>query len=349
MGKTSLRRSYLGEKFETNYLKTIGADFSFKQLSINDEQIRVSIWDLAGQEEYHNVHPMYFRGSAGAIIVYDVMDEETFNSIETWIKRYNELAGDNLRGPVLIIGNKTDLLTKSNNGISLEQQNTLVKDLTDKFGSDYVVSSRTSARTGELVEESFSMLVEKIINIQNKKLKVNEEISKLSFENYIPAAYITTFDDQLGPQIILKSPVEGSYSDKEFISAIKISSILDFQDVIDEKQITGSFPWGDPVGTFNYISFTTDHNKARGKKILFIIGFVSTREIKDIISGDQSIIDGFLHSVMNEFSSLLVSRNIDVLSSGSIKISHEDDKIEAGKILLNLRKNVFNLIKSKLI
>ncbi|MDH5402817.1 MAG: GTP-binding protein, partial [Candidatus Heimdallarchaeota archaeon] len=81
VGKTSIRRAYLGEKFQTNYISTIGADFSFLSTTLENETINCSIWDLAGQEEYHSVHPQYYRGSAGAIVVYDVNNPVTFDSI----------------------------------------------------------------------------------------------------------------------------------------------------------------------------------------------------------------------------------------------------------------------------
>ena len=108
MGKTSLRRSYIGESFEANYMSTLSCDFSHFSIKLDNTTIVASLWDLAGQSEYRKIHPMYYKGSMGAIFVYDRTDLESVESIDTWLSdffKHNSFTGN----PILILGNKSDL------------------------------------------------------------------------------------------------------------------------------------------------------------------------------------------------------------------------------------------------
>ena len=148
VGKTSLRRSYLGEKFDTNYLSTIGADFSYKQIEIEEGKVNIAIWDLAGQILFRNVSPQYFRGAAGAMVVYDVTQEESYARVTDWVQKY-VTQSDISNGPVLIIGNKTDLLSDEDEQKSSEQQIELTVKLKNDFPNvTQFMSIRTAAKSG---------------------------------------------------------------------------------------------------------------------------------------------------------------------------------------------------------
>ncbi len=344
VGKTSLRRSFLGEKFQTNYLSTIGADFSFKQIETTDGVISSSIWDLAGQEDYENVHPQYYRGAVGAMIVYDVNENQTFDKILKWVDRYINNSGYP-NAPILIIGNKTDLLTVEKEILSITQQNELLDDLKNEYPNvSSILTSRTSAKTEENVEKSFTNLIHEIIEWQKKGKLQMKGITTDKFDDLLPATYIIAFHETQGPQIIAKTPVGvKGFSDSEVSSAIKIISVIDFNDVVDYSQLTASFPWTDPIGNFTYIAFTFDNTEARGKNELYIIGFVSNREIKEVILNKRNIIDGFLHSAMNDFLQFISRKSINFVSS-TIQIQDQDN--ELSEMLDGLRNKVFNLIQS---
>lgn len=353
VGKTSLRRAYLGEKFRTNYIATIGADFSFKQIRINDDQINTSIWDLAGQKEtFRNVHPQYYRGSAGALVVYDVTDPISFNSVTDWLEKYHSLTGESSKCPVLIVGNKIDLLAHQS-GTSEEEQEELIHQLREKYDNKFpILSARTSAKTGEAINNSFEKLVKEILSWQKQKMDEPVDDSQIQLDEYVTASYLLAFHDAFGPKILTKDPAPeapGAYGDQEFGSAIKIASILDFQDVVDNAKVTGTTPWMEPQGTLYYIGFTIDNPEARGKKSLFIIGIVAKRDLREIMSQHQNIIDGFLHNTMNEFVRLIKENKADLTSQASNLTSQQPLLEEFNDQLAVLRGQIFNTIKSDLI
>ena len=72
VGKTSLRRSYLGQGFESNYQQTIGADFAIHEEDVGSFKVKFIIWDLAGQLVFHQVRKSFYKGTHGALIVCDV-------------------------------------------------------------------------------------------------------------------------------------------------------------------------------------------------------------------------------------------------------------------------------------
>lgn len=73
VGKTTLRRRYLGESFRKDYITTIGADFAFTEITLSDGQsYTFSIWDIAGQRIFETICPTFYTGASGALILYDV-------------------------------------------------------------------------------------------------------------------------------------------------------------------------------------------------------------------------------------------------------------------------------------
>jgi Ras-related protein Rab-11A len=107
VGKTNLINRFAANQFNINSKSTIGVEFVYKTLKINNDIIKVEIWDTAGQERYKAITSAYYKGAKGAIIVYDITSEESFNNIEMWIQEVRAKALNNLQ--IMIIGNKSDL------------------------------------------------------------------------------------------------------------------------------------------------------------------------------------------------------------------------------------------------
>ena len=107
VGKTNLISRFAEDKFELNSKATIGVEFIYKTLKINDEIFKIEIWDTAGQERYKSISSAYYKGAKGAIIVYDITSEASFNNIDLWINEVQMKVTNDLQ--IMIIGNKTDL------------------------------------------------------------------------------------------------------------------------------------------------------------------------------------------------------------------------------------------------
>ncbi|MFW9904770.1 MAG: Rab family GTPase [Candidatus Thorarchaeota archaeon] len=165
VGKTSLRRRYLGESFSGNYQLTIGADFAVHEDKIGSKHVKFVIWDLAGQPRFHEVRSSFYRGCDGAMIVFDLTNPDSFKHLQYWM---NEVWKNGTKGPVpfVVVANKADLRDLGLSSISDD----VIKDFTTKldketrrrysFGTKLII---TSAKTGENVREAFKQLAIQLI------------------------------------------------------------------------------------------------------------------------------------------------------------------------------------------
>ena len=162
-GKSAITERITSDRFMPIYNNTIGVDFSSLLTTINNkDRVKIHIWDTAGNESFGPIISSYYKGIAGALIVFDVTDRESFNKVGYW---YNELIKngnyDNTL-PILLIGNKIDL--KSKKVVSKEEAIIVA----DSFGMIYC---ETSAKTGENVYASFQKLIKNIYqNIDEENL-----------------------------------------------------------------------------------------------------------------------------------------------------------------------------------
>ena len=111
-GKTSLsRRLTLKDKYRHNHYQesTIGAAFTTTMYKDKEgNETKIDIWDTAGQERYRALAPMYYRASAGALIVYDITDKNSLEDIYYWVEELKNNRDENL--PILLVGNKYDMV-----------------------------------------------------------------------------------------------------------------------------------------------------------------------------------------------------------------------------------------------
>ncbi|KAL8575544.1 Ras-related protein Rab-21 [Nucella lapillus] len=107
VGKTSLVLRYVENKFNDKHLSTLQASFLNKRLNVGGKRVNLSIWDTAGQERYHALGPIYYRDSNGAILVYDITDEDSFQKVKNWVKELRRMLGQDV--VLCIVGNKIDL------------------------------------------------------------------------------------------------------------------------------------------------------------------------------------------------------------------------------------------------
>jgi Ras-related protein Rab-7A len=84
VGKTSLMNQYVSNRFSEQYKATIGADFLTKEVMIDDKLVTLQIWDTAGQERFQSLGVAFFRGADACILVYDMTDGKTFESLDKW-------------------------------------------------------------------------------------------------------------------------------------------------------------------------------------------------------------------------------------------------------------------------
>ena len=117
VGKSSLVLRFVTNNFKYDSETTIGASFMSKMIMVPKQKIgteqtemvpiNFKIWDTAGQEKYHSLAPMYYRGAAAAIVVYDITRKESFATLQNWVNELKQLGPENI--VIAIAGNKSDL------------------------------------------------------------------------------------------------------------------------------------------------------------------------------------------------------------------------------------------------
>ena len=108
VGKTAMINSLLGSKFNDEYEPSIGVDFFSKTLKFKGKQIKLQIWDSAGQEKFRSLIPNYIRGSSLVFVVYDISNRKSFENLQSWVDFVNNIENSN----IVIVGNKIDLESK---------------------------------------------------------------------------------------------------------------------------------------------------------------------------------------------------------------------------------------------
>ncbi|MFX0183218.1 MAG: Rab family GTPase [Candidatus Hodarchaeota archaeon] len=154
VGKTSLRERFLGKGFQSGYILTIGADFAVQDIIVNDEQIKFQIWDLAGQQRFSAVRALYYKGSHGAILVFDRTRPESLYNLENWKKELFTNVGREI--PYIILGNKSDLPNSVDDG---ELDKFIQKSQSEIADIPYKINYlNTSAKSGLNVQDAFESL-----------------------------------------------------------------------------------------------------------------------------------------------------------------------------------------------
>ncbi|TKJ22281.1 MAG: hypothetical protein CEE43_06945 [Promethearchaeota archaeon Loki_b32] len=156
VGKTSLVDIYTHHRFKEDYKPTLGVNIVVKELEIEEinAQIRLVLWDIAGQEKYDLSRKMFFQGVVGALLVYDTTRDDTFTNIESkWLKDLKEYSEEELS--CILIGNKIDL--NESRVVSTEKGREFAERIN---ASDFL---ETSAKYGENVEDAFKKLVYSVL------------------------------------------------------------------------------------------------------------------------------------------------------------------------------------------
>ena len=108
VGKTSIINRIVDNPFNEAYEMSIGVDFMSKKLRYRGQNIKLQIWDSAGQEKYKGLIPSYVRNSSIVFVVYDISSKTTFNNVPSWISFIKSIENTT----IILCGNKTDLTSR---------------------------------------------------------------------------------------------------------------------------------------------------------------------------------------------------------------------------------------------
>ena len=145
VGKSCLLLRFDEDRFQPIHDVTVGVTFSIKTLQIDGQDIKVQIWDTAGQEIFRSITRSYYRDSNCAIIVYDITDRTSFEKIGDWVRECT----------IALVGNKLDLAAQR------VVETSEGEELADR---ENMIFYETSAASGENVKELFNASVSTVFS-----------------------------------------------------------------------------------------------------------------------------------------------------------------------------------------
>ncbi|KAG0164479.1 Ras- protein Rab-11A [Apophysomyces sp. BC1034] len=159
VGKSNLLSRFTTNEFNLESKSTIGVEFATKNIEIDKHTIKAQIWDTSGQERYRAITGAYYRGAVGALLVYDITRQSSFQNVTHWLKELREHADQNI--VIMLVGNKVDLsdtsraVTSDEGGSLAEQEGFLFME--------------TSALDATNVESAFATVFDNIYTTLPKK------------------------------------------------------------------------------------------------------------------------------------------------------------------------------------
>lgn len=165
VGKSNILLRYTDNVFNDSFLPTIGVDFKIKNMTVNNQRVKLNIWDTAGQERFKTITSTYYKGSHGIVLVYDITDRESFNNINNWINEVKRNASGNVS--MLLVGNKCDL--EDERVVSTKEGQEYAKAV----GMSYL---ETSAKADLNIRETFNVLAKHIHELLPESQKFDEKM-----------------------------------------------------------------------------------------------------------------------------------------------------------------------------
>ena len=149
-GKTTLTQRFLTNLFVSDQTMTIGVDFEVKSLTVDEQKVKLQIWDFGGEERFRFLLPTYVRGARGGLFLYDITNFSSIDHIDDWLSVIRkEIRAEDIF-PIIVVGGKADLVesreVSSAEGIKIAKSRNV---------NGFI---ETSSKNGENVEKTFQAL-----------------------------------------------------------------------------------------------------------------------------------------------------------------------------------------------
>mmetsp|Transcript_11529 Transcript_11529/g.13221 ORF Transcript_11529/g.13221 Transcript_11529/m.13221 type:complete len:218 (-) Transcript_11529:1491-2144(-) len=152
VGKSCLVVRFVRDEFFEYQEPTIGAAFLTQTVTLDSTTVKFEIWDTAGQERYRSLAPMYYRGAAAAIVVFDITSKDSYTGAQGWVKELQKRGDPNV--VIALAGNKADC--EANRAVAKEEVLSYATE-------NAIMYMETSAKTAQNVKELFVAIVSRKI------------------------------------------------------------------------------------------------------------------------------------------------------------------------------------------
>ena len=149
-GKTTLTQRFLTNLFVSDQTMTIGVDFEVKSLTVDEQKVKLQIWDFGGEERFRFLLPTYVRGARGGLFLYDITNFSSIAHIDDWLSVIRKEIRAEDTFPIIAVGGKADLVESRE--VSSEEG---IKIAKSRNVNGFI---ETSSKSGENVEKTFEAL-----------------------------------------------------------------------------------------------------------------------------------------------------------------------------------------------
>ena len=179
VGKSRICHSYIKSLKDFNDMSTIGVDFKFKEVKVDNMKFRVHIWDTAGQERFRSIIKNYFRNNDGNILVFDLTNRQSFIKLESWLLEINEHS-DNKN--VFLVGNKLDMVNLDNDYIRDHEITELISAYPN-IKKYYKLSAVTRNNFDESINDIINLSIKYSQRLFEVEVDSDDENEYISFIN----------------------------------------------------------------------------------------------------------------------------------------------------------------------
>ena len=172
VGKTSFIIRFTKNKFDETYITTIGIDCIYRIINLENKLYKLMFYDTAGEERYKSIPKNHIKNMQGIILMYDITDKSSFDSIIDWISDVKDIKGENF--PMILVGNKIDL------NESREVTEEMGYELAEKNQIEFF---ETSNKDGTNIQEAGLEIVYKILGETESLKENNSRIERISTAN----------------------------------------------------------------------------------------------------------------------------------------------------------------------
>jgi len=152
-GKTTLLKRFINNVFDSNCMRTIGVDFQTKDFNLDGKELKLMIWDFAGQQRFSYMFPEYLNGTLGGILMYDITNYNSFYHIGKWLSLIQKT---NQKFPIILLGAKLDL------DVSREIPHEVGVRVAKSLGLNGFIEC--SSKRGENIDLLFETLMQLMLN-----------------------------------------------------------------------------------------------------------------------------------------------------------------------------------------